>query len=299
MMVALNQKSKDHQNGFNSTSGEHELMLQIPWQSSSRHFSLEQRDGQNTFYLHYLNITLKRQREKYSIHINGLGCKSFSVCMLALWFQLPSSHSGTVNEQQRVVSAAHSLTSSGSAVLAIWSLLTGGFFSCWQRSQRILNTVCSISFDESDLLEAEIWKHDRNRHFYFFFKITFSPSRRHPGRVQLMRNSGNRITVLACFKTSISNDRLVLMWDKCRLITCPKNKFIFIQEKGNELFESGIFLRTVSRLVKDCSVSPWQAVGDRGVSLLSEFNASLSGDISKSDFMFLGTLWGGKNKDTS
>lgn len=86
------------------------------------------------------------------------------------------------------------------------------------------------------------------------------------------------------------------MRDKCRLIACSLNEFRFILEEGKEQFESGIFLHTLSRLVKGCLVSPWQAVGVWGVSLLSEFNTSLSRDISKSDFMFLGTLWGEKTK---
>lgn len=112
---------------------------------------------------------------------------------------------------------------------------------------------------------------------------------------QLMRYSKSMFPS-GLFKTSSSSrDGRVLIWDKRRLIAYSINEFV-IREQQKERFKSGIFLHTLSRLVKDSSVSPWQAAGVRGVSLLSESSTSLSGDISNSDFMFLGTLWGEKTK---
>lgn len=68
------------------------------------------------------------------------------------------------------------------------------------------------------------------------------------------------------------------------------NECLFILHEEGEQFKSTIFPYTLSRLVKDSLVSPWQAVEVWGVSSLSESNTSLSGDVSNSDFMFLGGL---------
>lgn len=83
---------------------------------------------------------------------------------------------------------------------------------------------------------------------------------------------------------------------KCTLIAWSINEFTFIAGDENQQFKSSTFLHTLSRLVSSSFVSRWQAGGAGGVSVLSKSNTSLSGDISTSDFVFLGTLWGEKKK---